>query len=147
MENKKNTNFNLINQSQAFKAWQGYSFENFCFKHIHKIKQKLGISGIISNQYAYAIKGNGDFEGSQIDLIIDRNDQCINICEVKYLDKPLVINKQYGRQLQLRLENFKWQTGTKKTLFLTLITKSGIQTNHYEGHLVDSEVVLSDFYR
>lgn len=147
VEGAKNTNFNAISQSQAFKAWQGYAFENFCFKHIHKIKQKLGISGIVSNQYSYSLKPQGRFEGAQIDLIIDRNDQCINICEIKYADKPLIINKQYGNQLQARLENFKWQSGTKKTVFLTFITKSGLQSIQYDGHLIDHEIILQDFYQ
>lgn len=147
VEGAKYTNFNAISQSQAFKAWQGYAFENFCFKHIHKIKQKLGISGIVSNQYSYSLKPQGRFEGAQIDLIIDRNDQCINICEIKYADKPLIINKQYGNQLQARLENFKWQSGTKKNVFLTFITKSGLQSIQYDGHLIDHEITLQDFYQ
>ena len=146
MEGKKSENWNLISQSQPFKLWQGYAFENFCFKHIHKIKQKLGISGIISNQYSYNMKASKQSEGGQIDLIIDRNDQVINICEIKYLDKPLIISKEYGEKLANRIEKFKWQTGIKKTVFLTLITKSGVDSIKYDGHLIDNEVVLSDFY-
>lgn len=147
MESKTDENWTLISQSQAFKSWQGYAFENFCFKHIDKIKQKLGISGIISRQFSYTIKPSQQYEGSQLDLIIDRNDQCINLCEVKYHDAPLVISKQYAEKLTRRIEHFRWHTATKKTVFLTFITKSGIASVKSEGHLIDNEVVLSDFYR
>ena len=106
----------------------------------------MGISGIISNQFSHCLKANDDFEGSQIDLIINRNDQCINLCEVKYWDKPVIITKKYGNLLQERMANFRWQTGTKEVVFLTLITKLGIQTNQFDGYLIDNEIVLSDFY-
>ncbi len=147
MENKKIDNWDLISQSQPFKLWQGYAFENFCIKHINKIKQKLGIAGVISSQYSYNIKPSNQYGGSQIDLIIDRNDQCINICEIKYHDKPLVISNQYAELLKDRLDNFRWQTKTKKMVMLTLISKSGIGANKYNGQLIDSEVVLGDFYK
>jgi uncharacterized protein len=143
MDGAKASNWNLISKTQPFKLWQGYSFENFCFKHIAAIKQKLGIAGIISQQYAYSIKNAGKNNGGQIDLIIDRSDQCINLCEIKYHDKPFVINAQYATLLTQRLQNFKWETGTKKTLFLSFITKAGVKN---ASTLVDNEVVLTDFY-
>jgi hypothetical protein len=143
MDGKKNTDWNLISQSQPFKLWQGYAFENFCFKHIQRVKQKLGIAGVITQQYSYNIKGGQPGAGNQLDLIIDRKDQCVNICEIKYHDKPFNITPQYARLLEQRIKSFKWGTGTRKTVFLTFITKSGI---NYNGQLVDSEVLLSDFY-
>jgi uncharacterized protein len=147
MDGKKTDNWNLISRSQVFKIWQGYAFENFCIKHINKIKKKLGIAGIISKQYSYNLKATKQNEGTQIDLIIDRNDQVINICEVKYVDKPLTITKDYGEILAQRVENFKSQSGTKKTVFLTFVSKSGINSIKYDGYLVDNEVVLTDFYK
>lgn len=143
IDGKKNTDWNLISQGQPLKLWQGYAFENFCFKHIKIIKQKLGIAAVITQQYSYNIKSNKTGAGSQIDLIIDRNDRCINICEIKYHEKPFNITPQYAGQLEHRIKSFKWGTGTRKTVFLTFITKSGIK---YNGQLVDSEVLLKDFY-
>jgi uncharacterized protein len=143
MEGKKTTNWNAISQTQAFKLWQCYTFENFCFKHIDKIKQQLGIAGIVTQQYSYNIKNTAKNSGGQIDLIIDRNDQCINLCEVKYYDKPFVISNQYAALLNQRAQNFKWETGTKKTVFLTFITKAGVKNT---GHLIDNEILLKDFY-
>ncbi len=144
MAKKNGGNWNLITKTQPFKLWLGYAFENFCFKHIDKIKQHLGIAGIISNQYSHNIKSTAINSGGQIDLIIDRNDQCINLCEIKFYDKPFVINKQYESLLNQRVQNFKWETGTKKTVFLTFITKWGVKNNN---HLIDNEVLLNHFYR
>ena len=143
MDGKKNIDWNLISKTQPFKLWLGYAFENFCFKHIDKIKQKLGIAGIISQQYAYNIKSTAKNMAGQIDLIIDRNDACINLCEIKYYDKPFIINKQYEQLLSERVKNFAWETGTKKTVFLTFITKEGLKNNM---QIVDNEILLNDFY-
>jgi uncharacterized protein len=143
MDGKKTSNWNLISKTQAFKLWLGYAFENFCFKHIDKIKNALGIGGIITEQYSYNIKSTAKSGGSQVDLIIDRNDQCVNLCEIKYYDKPFVISKQYEALLHKRLQNFKWETGTKKTVFLTFITKLGVKNN---THLIDNEILLDNFY-
>jgi AAA+ ATPase superfamily predicted ATPase len=143
MQEKKAHNWNLISKTQSFKLWMGYAFENFCFKHIDKIKQQLGIAGIISNQYSYNIKNTAKNSGGQIDLIIDRNDQCINLCEIKFYDGLFVISKQYESLLNQRVQNFKWETKTKKTIFLTFITKWGVKNN---SQLVDNEVLLNHFY-
>ena len=143
MEGKKNTDWNLISQTQPFKLWQGYAFENFCFKHIKLIKQKLGIASVITQQYAYNIKSTYISKGNQIDLIIDRNDNCINLCEIKYQEKPFTITSQYAVLLTQRIKNFRWETGTKKKVLLTVITKSGIK---YSGQLIDNEILLKDFY-
>jgi uncharacterized protein len=143
MEGKKTTNWNAISQTQPFKLWQGYAFENFCFKHIDKIKRQLGIAGIVTQQYSYNIKNTSKNSGGQIDLIIDRNDQCINLCEIKYHEKPFVISTQYAALLTQRVQNFKWETGTKKIVFITFISKAGVKS---AGHLIDNEILLKDFY-
>jgi uncharacterized protein len=144
MEGKKAANWNAISQTQPFKLWQGYAFENFCFKHIDKIKQQLGIAGIVTQQYSYNIKNAAKNSGGQIDLIIDRNDQCINLCEIKYHNKPFVITPSYTVLLTQRVQNFKWQTGTKKTVFITFISKAGVKNN---GHIIDNEILLKEFYK
>jgi len=146
MDGKKSTDWNLISQSQPFKLWQGYAFENFCFRHIKAIKKKLGIAAVVTQQYSYQIK-SGQLSGNhQIDLLIDRNDQCINLCEIKYHNKPFNITKQYTEILRQRMQYFGWESGTKKTVFLTFITRYGVVTPAGAENLVDSEVLLKDFY-
>ncbi len=147
MGGKKATDWNLISHSQPFKLWQGYAFENFCFRHIQSIKQQLGIGAVITQQYAYQIKNELLKAHHQIDLIIDRNDQCINICEIKYHQKPFTITKAYSEILRLRRQHFSWETNTKKMVLLTFITKHGITLQSGVPDIVDSEVLLADFYK
>lgn len=146
MDGRKTTDWNLISQSQPFKLWQGYAFENFCFRHIKAIKQKLGIAAVVTQQYSYQVKSNQLIGNHQIDLLIDRNDQCINLCEIKYHNKPFTITKQYAEMLKLRMQHFSWETGTKKIVFLTFISKYGVTIQTGADNLVDSEVLLKDFY-
>jgi AAA+ ATPase superfamily predicted ATPase len=146
MDGKKSTDWNLISQSQPFKLWQGYAFENFCFRHIKAIKQKLGIAAVITQQYSYQIKSGQLSGNNQIDLLIDRNDQCINLCEIKYHNKPFTITKQFAEILRQRMQYFGWESGTKKSVYLTFITRYGVVTPAGAENLVDSEVLLKDFY-
>ena len=76
-----------------------------------------------------------------------RNDQCINICEIKYHQKPFTITKAYAEILRQRLQHFRWETNTKKMVLLTLITKHGHITQSGIPDIVDSEVLLADFYK
>jgi AAA+ ATPase superfamily predicted ATPase len=147
MDSKKNTDWNLISQSQPFKLWKGYAFENFCLKHIQSIKHQLGIGSVITQQFAYLIQNPALKTHHQIDLIIDRNDQCINICEIKYHAKPYTITKNYAETLRQRMQYFAWETETKKTIFLTFISKYGVTTQSGIPNLVDSEVLMEDFYK
>lgn len=146
MEGKKSTDWNLMSQSQPFKLWKGYAFENFCFRHIPTIKARLGIGAVVTQQAAYHIKNKALEANHQIDLIIDRKDECINICEIKYHQKPYTITKSYATQLRQRLQHFSWETNTKKMVLLTFISKYGITMQSDIPHLVDSELVLADFY-
>ncbi len=125
--------------SPSRRAWSGYSFEQLCLHHVRQIKQKLGISGIQSDVCSW--KG----ESSQIDLVIDRRDQTINLCEIKFSQSEYEITKQYDEHLRNRMENFRASTKTRKALHQTFITTYGIKNNIYRGN-VQSEVVLDDLF-
>ncbi|MGB1243785.1 MAG: ATP-binding protein, partial [Chitinophagales bacterium] len=73
-----------LSQTQAYKTWSGYAYENVCFAHIPQIKTKLGISGILTKIFSYVAKPTDDLPGTQIDLLIDRIDHTIHLCEVKF---------------------------------------------------------------
>ena len=147
IEKKKNADFQSISQTQSYKIWKGFAFENFCFKHIKRLKEVLGISGILANAASFMSKSKGEQEGFQIDLLIDRKDDCINLCEVKYYDMPFKITKKIGEDWLNKIENFRVQSKTKKTIFFTLISKNGVQVNDFQGFLIDKSIVLKDFYR
>lgn len=129
---------NMID-SPSRRAWSGYSFEQLCLHHIRQIKQKLGINGVQSDVCAW--KGNG----GQIDLLIDRRDQTINLCEMKFSQSKFEITKQYDEHLRERTESFRSATKTRKALHQTFVTTYGVKKNMYSGN-VHSEVNLDDLF-
>ena len=115
-------------------AWAGYSFEQVCLHHIRQIKSKLSILGVLSNIYSWNSKGFIDSDGTkwnggQIDLLIDRNDDVINICEIKYCNDEFVITDEYEEKLRKRASLFKKVTKTKKALQHVFITTYGVKKN------------------
>ena len=128
--------------SQTYKIWSGFAFENLCFKHIYQIKKALGINGIVSNEYSWTLKGE-----AQIDLLIDRDDNCINLLEIKYYDGPYEITKGYVAQLQEKVAVFKQSTRTKKNLFVTLLTVFGTKKNEHYLSNITNEIVIEDLFK
>ncbi len=140
----KKSNWLQLASSQEVKIWYGYSFENFIIKHISLVKMQLGIHGILSNDYSWYYKGNASEKGSQIDLIIDRNDNCVNIIEVKFYNKPFEINKEYYHNLIHKKETFIEKTKTKKNVFITLITSNGVKQNEYYLSIISNQIELEE---
>jgi hypothetical protein len=131
----------------AWRAWSGYAFENVCHRHVTKMKQALGIAGVETTQGCWLHRPTeGVDEGAQIDLLIDRRDDVINICEVKFADDEFVIDKDYAQQLQRKLDVFRRVTQTRKSLFLTLVTTFGVRKNSYATDLVASEITMEDLF-
>lgn len=119
--------------------WRGHAFETLCFYHINQLKNTLGISGVNTSDYAWC---GSDEESAQIDLIIDRDDGIINICEMKFTDKPFSITKEYGEKLLDRIDKFKKISRTKKALKLTMICSCGISGVAHTEHI--SRVITID---
>ena len=140
--NKSNSSWLHLSNKQTYKIWSGFAFENLCFKHIYQIKKALGINGIVSNEYSWTLKGE-----AQIDLLIDRDDNCINLLEIKYYDGPYEITKGYVAQLQEKVAVFKQSTRTKKNLFVTLLTVFGTKKNEHYLSNITNEIVIEDLFK
>ena len=126
------------------RVWRGYAFEQVCLHHIPQIKVCLGIAGVLTNVCAWVGKteaGNG-----QIDLIIDRRDNVVNLCEMKFSTAPFILTKDYIMTMQTRKELFRMATKTKKALHLTMVTTYGIASGMYSGQ-IQSEVTLDDLFK
>lgn len=133
------------------RIWQGYAFEQVCLHHIPQIKQKLGISGVLSEVCSWACKQftdkNGtEHKGTQIDLVIDRRDETINLCEAKFSTDTYTITQDYANRLNSRKETFREVTGTRKSLHTTMITTYGLKNNKYTGN-VQREVTMEDLFK
>ena len=113
----------------ARRAWSGYAFEQVCLQHIRQIKQALGISGVQTNTCSWVSREPE--HGAQIDLLIERRDDVVNVCEVKYAAAPYAVSKEYYLQLMNRIALFRSQTGTRKALVLTMITTYGLKPGGY----------------
>ena len=131
--------------THSVEAWEGFSFEAICLLHLDQIKRKLGISGISTNSSAWRLLGDGAQKGVQIDLIIDRADRVINLCEMKFAEAPYAISKDYAERLRGRMATFRASTGTTKSLVTTLITTYGVLRGIHSG-VAQSEVTMDDLF-
>lgn len=112
-------------------AWTGLAFERVCFQHIPQIKQAMGIAGVATQCYSWKTKGDALSSGTQIDMVLDRRDNIINICEMKFSKGEYTITKDYAMSLNNKVERFIESTKNKKTILLTMITTNGVVHNEY----------------
>lgn len=145
-EGKTKNSWSQVTQSQAYKIWSGYAFENLCFKHTFQIKMALGISGIVTNEYSYAVKPKGNKQGIQIDMIIDRADNCVNIVEAKFYNTEYEVSEAYARQLLHKVTIFQEQTSLKKNVFVTLLTVFGAKKNEHYLTAVTNQLLIDDLF-
>jgi uncharacterized protein len=130
----------------AIKAWSGFTFEQVCLQHDQQIKEALKISGISSNTTTWQKKGSAKTQGTQIDLIIDRRDRIINLCEIKFSINPFTITKAYDLALRNKVSVFKETTKTRKAVFLTMITTYGLVQNEYSRSIIQNEITMDDLF-
>jgi uncharacterized protein len=135
-----------IADTPSYKIWSGYAFENLCFKHTEQIKKAFGINGIITNEYSYIFKGNKEEKGIQIDLVIDRADNCINLLEVKFYNKEFEMTKEYAHQLREKSATFKNKTKTRKAIFITMLTVYGAKKNEHYLSIVTNQLLIDDLF-
>jgi hypothetical protein len=152
VEGKRDTSGNdgrwsRIRSTPAWHAWSGYAFENLCLKHVDGIKKSLGISGVQTECASWRHRpSDPDDTGAQIDLLIDRKDGVINVCEMKFSEGEFCIDKAYARDLRNKLGVFRRVTGTRKSLFLTLVTTFGISDNTYQAELVQNSLTAESLF-
>ena len=127
------------------RAWAGLAFERLCLLHIDNLKRALGISGVVSSVCAWR-SGRGNGAGAQVDLLIDRDDRVINLCEMKFCEGMFAVDRDYNEKLRNRRETFVFHTGTRKAVHLTLVTTNGLADTKYRG-VFQSVVLLADLFR
>jgi uncharacterized protein len=135
------------NNNPQYKSWQGFAFENICIKHHEAIKEKLGIAGMVSHVCSYAKAGSSSSKGFQIDMLIDRADNAINLCEIKFYKEPIINNKLLNDALAKKNTAFIEHTKTSKAVYNTLISTFGLDNKKGLSTEVDSQVLLDDLFR
>lgn len=134
-----------LSDGQSWKSWSGVAFERICMKHVPQLKKALGVAQIQTEESSWRYhppKGNG----AQIDLLIDRKDFVINICEMKFSTKEFIIDKKYAAELENKLNVFLEQSKTKKALFLTMITTFDVKKNEYQSNLVYNSITMDALF-
>jgi AAA+ ATPase superfamily predicted ATPase len=128
--------------SPAWRAWSGYAYESICLQHINTIKKALGISGVYTEESSWLDKDRS----VQIDLLIDRRDHVVNVCEVKFNQQPFALTKAYKEEFEKKLFTFKEETHTRKSIFPTLITTFGLKDGIHSLGFIQSIVTMDDLF-
>lgn len=142
-----------ICKTPAKLAWSGLAYESVCFKHIGQIARILGLSNIpyLGGSWRLIPPKKSKDKGAQIDLLFDRDDDVITLCEIKYSDNSFVIDKAYAKSLDQKIDVFEHNfpsksKPTRKQIYLAMISTFGVKKNMYSEDLVHNEVVLEDLF-
>ena len=143
-DNTKVQTWSTFLSTGAYYAWRGLAFEQLCRMHTPQIKYALGVSGVESRTYSW--KSSAHKPGAQIDLIIDRRDQVINLCEMKFTEAEYSIDAEEEKNLRNKREAFLTETKTKKSLHLTIVSANGLQVNSHSG-IIQNVITADDLFR
>ena len=138
---------NQIN-TPAVNTWMGLAFERVCMQHVAQIKNKLGISGVLTEVNSWYCKADPDrgVFGSQIDMLITRKDQVINLCEMKYSGSEYTITEKVDKSIRNKINDLRVLTNTKYAIYPTIITTYGLVNNSYSDS-IQSVITLDDLFQ
>jgi hypothetical protein len=131
----------------AWHAWSGLAFEALCLKHVDCVERALGISGVLTEASSWQHRSNDESHGAQIDLLIDRADDVISVCELKHTINPFVVTKGYAEALRRKLAVFHQVTKTRKALQLVLVSSNGVADNPHAGSIIDAKLDKDIFWK
>lgn len=137
-----------LSKSSRWNSWVGYAFENVCHLHVDKIISRLGLSGIgcVVNRWRYAPPPGNTEVGAEIDMLLDRDDGAITLCEIKYSSQTFIIDKAYAKTLANKVDVFERQTKSAKQVFLVMITTNGFKHNLWSEDLITGSVELKNLF-
>jgi uncharacterized protein len=131
----------------SYTTWSGYAFENICMQHLDQIKAALSIGGVYTKHGSWRYKGNQSIPGAQIDLIIDRADQVIHLCEAKFSREAYAVTKEFAEKLRTRAAIFRQATQTKKAVFHLLITPYPVCPNPHFLAEISHQVNMDQLFQ
>ena len=143
MDTKDNHRWTHLSSTPQVASWQGFSFELLCLLHLDEIKKALGIDRILNDASVWRSKQTD--KNTQIDLVIERADHNINLCEMKFSTGMYAIDKDYEQKLRERMSIFLAETKTRSGLRMTMVTTYGVLPNKHSG-IVNDEVLLDDLF-
>ena len=131
----------------AWRAWSGYALESLAHKHVPQIKQALGIGAVEVEACSWVHRPDATWpDGAQVDLLLDRADNAMNLIEIKFAKSEFTITKSYAVELRRKRAVFEGVSGTKKAVFLTFLTTNGVAKNAYSDELLDAEITTDALF-
>ena len=124
-------------KKQTYTSWSGFSFETLCLKHIHQLKKSLRIDAV------YSTNSSWFNNNAQIDLLIDRDDNIINLCEIKFYNSIFSIDKKYYLNLKNKINEFQQESATRKNIHVVMLTTYGLKPNEYSAELVQNTLNMN----
>lgn len=140
IKNNSDDSWTSLFNSRSYLSWGGLAFEAICLKHIAQIKKALGIGGVSSNS------SNWRNNNAQIDLVIDRSDNCINLCEMKFSVSEFTITKTYKDSLLNKKHEFRKSSTSRKNVFTTMVTSFGVKINPNSTSSIDNQVTMNSLF-
>lgn len=134
------SNWMHLQATSTYHTWCGLSFERLCMSHQQQIKKALGISGISTNTFSYYSPE------AQIDMVIDRGDQIVTLCEMKFTDEPYSINKSTAEKLKEKISCLKKSMKKRKGIYVAMVTSYPLKQNEYSINLVQNNILLDDLF-
>jgi len=133
-------------KSASYQAWRGYAFEAVCAKHVDAIIRALGLEAVATTASGWRVAGKGKKRGAQVDLLIDRNDGAITLCEMRFSNAPYRVDRVVARELAERMDAFEQATGTRKQLLWALVTPHGLRPGVWADEIIAQAVTLKDLF-
>lgn len=134
-------------KSASYQSWAGYTFESICYKHLSSIRKALNIlADARVGTWRHTPKGNQKERGAQIDLLFDRFDDSVTVCEIKYTNKAFILDKLYYNNVINKIKTYQLVTRTNKQVFVAFVSAAGLKKTIYSEELVDGIVTLEDLF-
>lgn len=140
IKSNKGGSWKTLFSSRSYSSWSGFAFENLCLKHNTQILIGLGINGIDSNSSSW--RNNN----AQIDLLIDRSDRSINICELKFSESQFTISKSYADNISNKKKEFIAEMKERKNVFVTFVTTFGVKKNNHSLKVMDNQITMDSLF-
>ena len=126
-------------------TWYGIAFEALCWNHIAQIKRALGIPSVHTEEFSWRVEGSKEEKGAQIDLLIRRADNIINLCEMKFCVGDYAFDKSEEAALRNKIATYQRITGCKESMHPTLITTYGLQQNLHSS-IIQTTITADDLF-
>lgn len=140
IKKNKGGSWKTLYSSRSYASWSGFAFETLCLKHIQQLLKGLGISGIDAQSSSWRN------DNAQIDLLIDRSDRTVNICEMKFSENEFTINKSYAATIQKKKQEFINTMSKRKNVFVTFVTTFGVTPNQYSQQVMNDEITIDALF-